>query len=730
MSEQLNKMREAHRLLSEYNYELGEIDKGYTNRTLYVNVGTKEIKSKPVTQQMKDKFIGGKGFGMRLLWDAVNSNTKWNDKENEIIISGGPVCGITQYPGAGKSLCVSLSPMTDIPIDSNVGGYFGPLLKFSGWDALEIQGKAEKDVLIFIDGNTGRVTIEEAPLEHIDAHVLGEELTEMYADSEDDKRNVAVITAGTAAEHTRMGILNFTFYDKRRKVARLKQAGRGGIGTVFRDKNIKGIVVHFTGVKGDLNHMADRAKVTRAGLKVHKEIHRYDDKQFRIRQIGTANIVQTMAEHDLLPTHNYQYGTHKEAYHIYSDEFQKPYITQGSPDGCWYGCSLSCAKAADNFELLTGPYKGDKVCVDGPEYETVGAVGSNIGCFDAQFVLEVNFYADTYGLDTISLGTAMAFAMECYERGIITKEHTGGMELNYGNKEVALELIHQMSRGEGFGVIVGQGVRKMKELFVNEYGADPEFLFEIGMEMKGLEFAEYLPKESLAQQGGFGLTNKGPQHDEAWLIFMDMVNNQIPTFEDKAEALHWFPMFRTWFGLCGLCKLPWNDIVPMSNKTAEEPAKIPEHVQNYVDIFSGVTGIQIDMDELITQSERVYNFQKIFNIRMGKGLRADDRIPYRAAGPVTKEEYLSREERYDKQLVENVGVDPTKMSLEEKMAKMKEYRLSQYSKLQDAVYKRRGWTPNAVPTVEHLKSIKMDLPELIEIIKPYLIEEGYWNEAE
>ena len=160
----------------------------------------------------------------------------------------------------------------------------------------------------------------------------------------------------------------------------------------------------------------------------------------------------------------------------------------------------------------------------------------------------------------------------------------------------------------------------MKKLFVEKYGADEEFLFDIGMEQKGLEYSEYNPKESLAQQGGYGLTNKGPQHDEAWLIFMDMVNNQIPTFEDKAEALHYFPMFRTWFGLYGFCKLPWNDIVPADNKYTDEPAKVPEHVQNYLDVVYGVTGKKLTVDDMIKESERVYNFQKIFNIRMGKGL--------------------------------------------------------------------------------------------------------------
>ena len=216
------------------------------------------------------------------------------------------------------------------------------------------------------------------------------------------------------------------------------------------------------------------------------------------------------------------------------------------------------------------------------------------------------------------------------------------------------------------------------------------------------------------------MTNKGPQHDEAWLIFMDMVNNHIPTFENKAEALHYFPMFRTWFGLMGLCKLPWNDVEPADNAQTDEPAKVPEHVDNYLTIYKAVTGKTIDKFSMITQSERVYNFQRVFNIRRGFGLRANDAQPYRACGPVTAEEYESRQERYDKQLKEQVGFDPEGKTTLEKMAVMRAYREDRYEQLLDAVYKRRGWTKNGVPTVEHLKEIGMDLPEVIEVVKKHL----------
>jgi aldehyde:ferredoxin oxidoreductase len=370
----------------------------------------------------------------------------------------------------------------------------------------------------------------------------------------------------------------------------------------------------------------------------------------------------------------------------------------------------------DGFVLRTGPYKGQKVIVDGPEYENAAGLGANCGIFDPDYIIEANFYCDTYALDTISVGTAMAFAMECYEMGLIDKRATGGLDFRFGNAEAAIEAIHQMGRGEGFGAIIGQGVRRMKKIFAEQYGADPKILQDIGMEAKGLEFSEYMPKESLAQQGGYGLASKGPQHDEAWLIFMDMVNNQIPTMEDKAEALHYFPIWRTWFGLCGLCKLPWNDIVPPDNALTDEPAKIPEHVRNYVEIFSAVTGRQVTSEDLLLMSERVYNFQRVFNLRMGFGTREHDKIPYRAQGPVTVEEYESRAERYDKQL-KALGYDVEKMSTPEKVAALRAHRESQYEKLVDAVYARRGWTKNGVPKVETLQRLGIDYPDVVEIVR-------------
>ncbi len=712
----ISEIRSKHKLLKRWDYTWIPLSKGYTDKTLYVNVGTLEIKEKDVPPVMKEKFIGGKGYGLRYLWDATTPQTKWNDPENEIVISSGPIGGITQYSGTGKSLVVTVSPQTDSVMDSNVGGFFGPFLKFSGFDALELQGKSKEDVIVFINGVDHYIEIFEAPAEAMDSHVLAEQLTEMFANDDSDKKNIGVVSSGSAADHSLIGMLNFSFYDHKRKKVRLKQAGRGGIGTVFRDKKIKALVCKIPGVKGNLNNVVDLEVIQERGRRFNREMRELDSKQCRMRSVGTAHLMEVMDDHDLLPTHNYKFGSHKDSPKINSSVWTS-FFTQNIPDGCWIGCNMACAKAVDDFVLSTGPYKGQSVMVDGPEYENAAGLGSNGGFFDPRYIIEANFYCDTYGICTITWGTSVAFIMECWEKGILNKERTGGLVFTWGNIPDALELLHQVSRGEGFGLIAGQGIRRMKKIFAEKGWGDPALMQDIGMENKGLEYSQYMSKESLAQQGGYALTNKGPQHDEAWLIFMDMVNNHIPTFENKADALHYFPMFRTWFGLVGLCKLPWNDVEPENNAQTDEPAKVPEHVDNYVTIYKAVTGRPFDNKRLIEDSERVYNFQRVFNIRRGYGRRKDDDQPYRACGPVTVEEYESRAERYDKQLKEKIGFDPSGKSTAEKVSVLRTYREKQYDLLRDAVYKRRGWNSNGIPTIAHLQKIGMDFPEVIDVVR-------------
>jgi aldehyde:ferredoxin oxidoreductase len=238
----LAKMKAAHTVLAELDYEPVQLEHGYAGQTLYVNLSENRIEIKPVTPYMKETFTGGKGFDLYLMWHAIDGPIAWDDPRNEIVICAGPLGGTPAFSGTSKSIVTGISPTTGSVIDSNVGGHFGPLLKFAGFDALELQGKAAEDVLVVVDGKRCKVSLETAPAEAVNSYDLAEQLHHMYADGVEELQHISSVTAGEAAEHTLIGCLNFSFYDHRRGVPRLKQAGRGGLGTVLRNKKIKGLV--------------------------------------------------------------------------------------------------------------------------------------------------------------------------------------------------------------------------------------------------------------------------------------------------------------------------------------------------------------------------------------------------------------------------------------------------------------------------------------------------------
>ena len=470
--------------IKSISYERAEIKKGYTDKSLRINLDTIDIIINPIQEIIKQKFIGGKGYDLWLMWNAVEAGTRWNDPENAICISSGPLGGTPGYPGGGKSIVTAISPLTGAPIDSNVGGYFGPYKKFSGFDVIQVDGKAKKDTIIFIDGIENKIKIFEAEDLPNDSYELSDVLTRHF--DEDKPVNVSVVTAGPGAEHTFFGCLNFSWWDAGRKRVRYKQAGRGGIGTVFADKKVKAIVARFGAVSMKSNNPADLDSLKIVTKAHSKEIRELDPKQNRMSLVGTTHLVPIMNDHDCLPVHNFKFGSHPES-RVIGEEVYEHIFDKGF-DGCWKGCTVACAHGVKDFSPFTGPYRGKKVFVDGPEYETVAGCGSSLGIFDAHTIIEINFYCDAYGMDTISVGTSLAFVMECFENNQITMDHTGGMDLSFGNRFNALEIIHQMARGDGFGAIVGKGIRQMKQIFAKDFGADIAFMQDIGMESKGLNF--------------------------------------------------------------------------------------------------------------------------------------------------------------------------------------------------------------------------------------------------
>jgi aldehyde:ferredoxin oxidoreductase len=694
------------KILRSIKYKPAPIQGGYTDSILQVNLSSCSISIREVRSDFKEKYIGGRGYALKLIWDGTSGETSYDSQENILVMASGPLGNEPKFPGTGKFIVGTISPLTDTFIDSNIGGHFGPILKLCGFDALAISGIAKEDAVLIVDGDRGSIDIIQAPFfgQGIDQGSLsyGNALIE-WVNKGKLNEDTAVVTTGIGARHARFGIINSIFYDKRRNRIRSKQAGRGGTGTVMRYKGLSAVIVRSSLGRVKANNPVDKEGVRQAGSSLKKVISKMDPQQLQLSNWGTAGLVEYMNEFHILPVDNYQYGDHQNSPAVYANVFLDHYFSKNIPDGCYYGCNLACAKGVENVKLTRGPYSGRNVSVDGPEYETLGAV-TCMGIFDPQFVLEFNWYCDEYGLDTISMGVTTAFVMECIQRGYLSEEDIG-YGLSWGNVDGVDRLLHETARGEGFGNICGQGTLRVKRWVADRYSTETgirkerviEELNKFGMETKGLEFSMYVTKETLAQQGGYGFALKGPQHDEAWLIFIDQLRKEIPSFEMKASALKWFPLIRTWFNAVGLCKLPWIDVRHPDAASTNNPSQNLPTLEYYVKYLNATVGSQKTLQDILDDSERLQLLQKLINLRHGKGTRSSDQIPLRAMGPAYFNEYEARADYYDSWLKEQLGEDGVPDDPELKHRMIIKLRQDAYKKLCDAVYRKKGYTQDAVP---------------------------------
>ena len=708
--------------ITSINYEKSSLDRGYTDRLLRIDLTDRTITIERISPEMKEMFVGGRGYCLKLVYDGTNEKTRYDSPENVLALAGGPFCGESGFAGTGKFIIGSISPLTGTFCDSNVGGWFFPLVKNAGFDAIAVTGKSASEIIIFIDAETGTISLRPAPA--TDSSLLeAEQLVEQWR-GEAKPSAIAFINAGIGSKNTFFGCINSVYYDKRRNRCRAKQAGRGGLGTVMRDKGLWGIVVRNSLSDGAGNHPADQAGVRRVGSNLRRVIKTVDPNELRLAQQGTTSLLDMMNNHDILPVNNYKFGRDERQKEVSGKIFEEKVFSQQHPDGCFPGCTLACTKGCEAVTLTTGPYKGRTVPVDGPEYETAAAV-TNLGIFDIPAIMEYAWYCDEYALDTISTGVAIAFLIEAFQEGFLTREDTGGIELKWDDKETTFALLHRMAAGEtGFYREIGRGIRHMKgwisERAAGRNGLDKEAIMRelelFAMESKGLEFSMYITKESLAQQGGYGFALKGPQHDESWLIALDQIKNEMPTFAQKAKALKWFPLFRTWFNIAGLCKLPWIDVRHPDAAATADPAKNLPTIEWYLELVNSTLGTSKTLDDLLSESERCYLLHKLINLRQGYGTRQYDRIPMRAMAPVFLDEFQSRRDYYIDYLEKEVGLETSGKSDLELLKALQEHRRRQYEILTDTVYAEKGYDRNGIPTDETLERLGFTAPEYRTIV--------------
>jgi aldehyde:ferredoxin oxidoreductase len=720
-------------IIKSFSYRPRSIQGGYTDQILQVDLDTATITPFSVPADFKYKYIGGRGYALKLIWDRANADTRYDSPENLLVMASGPLGNEPRFPGTGKFVVGTISPLTDTFIDSNVGGHFAPLLKLCGFDALSVSGLSQVDVVLIIDADNGLIQIACAPafddIINNGALSYGEALLKEFNNGELSE-TVAAVTVGIGAAHARFGIIDSLFYDRRRKRIRAKQAGRGGTGTVMRHKGLRAIIVRSSEPRVGANNPVDPKGVHEAGANLKRVVSQMDPQQLRLSAWGTPVLIEYMDKYHILPVQNYQYGQHPDAKAIFADVFLDRYFSKKTADGCYKGCNLACAKGAENVILKYGPHAGREVGVDGPEYETAGAV-TCMGIFDPHFIMEYNWYCDEYGLDSISMGVTASFLMECVQRGYLSKEDIG-YPLEWGDEDGANRLLHETARGEGLGRICGLGVHRAKKWVAERYSSragEPlnqtiSELNKFAMETKGLEFSMYITKESLAQQGGYGFALKGPQHDEAWLIFIDQVHKELPTFEMKAKALKWFPLIRTWFNAVGLCKLPWIDVRHPEAAQTKNTAQNQPTLAYYVQYLNATVGCNKSLQDVLNDSERLQLLQKLINVRHGKGSRLSDQIPLRAMGPAFPNEYEARADYYDSWLKDQVGEEKVPEEPEKRHELIIKLRQKAYERLCDSVYKEKGYTYDGIPLPDTLE--KFDL--LDEQARDLLIQLGLLEE--
>ncbi|MDD5169100.1 MAG: aldehyde ferredoxin oxidoreductase C-terminal domain-containing protein [Syntrophales bacterium] len=709
--------------------------RGYANRILAIDVGRGNVAAEKLDPAIRDFFVGGRALGLYLLHQAVNSGTGATDPENPLILSPGPLGGIPQFPGTSKCMAISLSPLTGIAGVSNFGGHFGAYLKYAGFDVLKITGKADRDIMIVINGFKGEVTIAEAPDNSLVFDLEGQ-IVERFLREGYEKKNIVFLTTGIGAANTTFGCINSHYYDATKPVDgtkglyRTKQAGRTGLGTVMMNKRIRAVVVLAEFPKGENPYgAADWEKVKQSGSKLGKVVRDVDPQSLRMSRKGSAGLISFMnkEEYKSLPVKNYQFGSDHRAGNICGKYYEEHLFEHRGMDGCFPGCNLQCTKGGW-VTLTSGERKGQKVWVDGPEYETAAGFGSNLGMWNPEFIMEANWHCDNYGIDTITTAVVMAFIMECFQKGYLNTDDAGGLELTWGNEEAALTFIHRIARQDTMlAKAAGRGmvylINWVAEQYAKRNGKQNvgEELRRFAMQTKGLPFSLYRTHRSLSMQGSYAAASDiGAHHAAAWLIKVDLLG-AFPTFQDKARALISYPRVRLGNDNLGLCKLPWVDVFNPASETTSHHDKFinPATQELYADFYNAMLGTEMTWQKIFEQTDRDINLQRVMNILVyGGKTREQDWIPDRAIGPTDSGLYDAEQDYNDMELARltgNSSAEIQAMKTEEKREKLICLRKGELKKLIGVYYQERGWTAAGIPTVATLKDLGL---------WPYLTDEA------
>lgn len=615
---------------------------GWTGRHIRLNLTTGSIETRDNDPELMKTYLGARGVGIKYLSDEVDPAIDAFDPDNRFIVATGP---LTCVPPAGnRTYFITKSPLTTGIANAGVGGYFGSELKFAGYDYIVIHGRAEKPVYLWI--NNDELELREA------AHLWGRGTEDTEEALLAETHPLAHIAAIGPAGENKVRLANVITGG----VTGARAAGRGGIGGVMGSKNLKAIVAR--GEKG--MKIADVETFRQAEEKLLKYWEAPTDSCVKgLADHGTIMCVSFTNELGILPTRNFQTGVFEGAERISGERFAEEYSVRGAtPSKACFACPAGCARLSKVTE------KGYEGVGEGPEYESVASLGAVTGVDNLPAVIKAGRICNDMGMDTISAGVTVGCAMELAERGYLPAGDVG-FQLGFGDSDALLDLVGKMALREGFGDKLAEGSYRLAE----GYGHP-----ELSMTVKKQELPNYDPRGVKGQGLAFATNNRGADHCRAEVncseIFETTMlgywspDREIDRFglDGKVEMTKHYQDYCAWaYDSLGYCYFLLMD-------TPEE---------DIIAILESVTGVDFGgLDELNKRGERIFNLERMFNLRAGMSA-ADDSLPKRF-------------------LTEPMPEGASKGQIFEQDQLMPPY------------YKHRGWTEDGVPTREKLAELGLD----------------------
>ncbi len=549
----------------------------YYEKIARINLTTGNISVEPLDMELAYKFIGGRGLGTKMLYDAGVATVDPLSPENQLIYITGPMTGAAA-PSTGRYMVVTKSPLTGMIACSNSGGIWGAKLKYAGWDAIIVEGEAPEWAYIVIDDD--KIEIRDASdLVGMKSELIDDTLKERHG------QDFSVLNIGPAGE--KKVLLAAIMNDKDRA------AGRSGVGAVMGSKKLKAIVVRAT--RKNLDNIADIDALKEATKRAMEVIRENPVTGSGLRQLGTAVLVNIVNNIGAFPTNNWQGSYAEYGDDISGETLADTYLVKA---GACYRCPIACARVIK---------VGDKV-VGGPEYEPLWAYGGNCGNNDLNTIDICNMLCNEYGLDAISTPCTIAAAMELYQRGYITEEECDGYPLEWGNTESLIEWTKRMGDPESeLAWLMSSGSARLCE----HYGHP-----EISMSVKKQEMPAY---DARAIQGigiTYATSNRGGCHVRGYMISPEVLG--LPEQLDRTVTTDKAAWAKTFQDLTAVIDSMGHCLFTSFAMGAPE----------YTDLLNAATGTTWTVEEVLNIGDRIYNIERMFNKAAGMKPE-DDRLPKR-----------------------------------------------------------------------------------------------------